>query len=303
MSMPSIMDMKGWPWAVLLPVLLFVLIAILAPVIVPYDPSIQDYSATLQGPSWNHWLGTDYLGRDTLSRIIAGARVSLVAMSVVLVAALAIGVVIGSFAGYVGGRVELVLISIIDIALALPSLVIALALIGVLGTGYWSMITALTLAWWANYARMSRAVVIAELQQPYIEAARVMGAGHLWIFVRHILPHVLALVVVYASADAGALVLAIATLSFLGLGVAPPMPEWGQMLVDGMSYIEEYPRLVILPGLALTLVVVSFNLLGETFALQKVPRPVRGRALRKRQRTRAQEEAALRILEQGSEPA
>ncbi|ESX27712.1 ABC transporter permease [Mesorhizobium sp. LSJC264A00] len=293
-------SMKDWPWLVLLPVVFFVAVGVLGPSIMPYDPGAQDYDVTLAGPSWAHWLGTDYLGRDILSRIIGGARISLVAMVIVLVAALAIGVSIGSFAGYVGGRVELVLISLIDIALALPSLVIALALIGVLGTGYWSMITALTLAWWANYARMSRAVVTAELQQPYIEAARVMGASHLWIFVRHILPHVLALVVVYASADAGALVLAIATLSFLGLGVAPPAPEWGQMLVDGMSYIEEYPRLVVLPGLALTLVVVSFNLLGETFALQKVPRPVRGGLLRKRRKARAVEEAERNAVETGT---
>ncbi|ESX56163.1 nickel ABC transporter permease [Mesorhizobium sp. LSHC424B00] len=292
--------MKDWPWLVLLPVVFFVAVGVLGPSIMPYDPGAQDYDLTLAGPSWAHWLGTDYLGRDILSRIIGGARISLVAMVIVLVAALAIGVSIGSFAGYVGGRVELVLISLIDIALALPSLVIALALIGILGTGYWSMITALTLAWWANYARMSRAVVTAELQQPYIEAARVMGASHLWIFVRHILPHVLALVVVYASADAGALVLAIATLSFLGLGVAPPAPEWGQMLVDGMSYIEEYPRLVVLPGLALTLVVVSFNLLGETFALQKVPRPVRGGLLRKRRKARALEEAERNAVETGT---
>ncbi|ESW82131.1 nickel ABC transporter permease [Mesorhizobium sp. LSJC268A00] len=293
-------SMKDWPWLVLLPVVFFVAVGVLGPSIMPYDPGAQDYDVTLAGPSWAHWLGTDYLGRDILSRIIGGARISLVAMVIVLVAALAIGVSIGSFAGYVGGRVELVLISLIDIALALPSLVIALALIGILGTGYWSMITALTLAWWANYARMSRAVVTAELQQPYIEAARVMGASHLWIFVRHILPHVLALVVVYASADAGALVLAIATLSFLGLGVAPPAPEWGQMLVDGMSYIEEYPRLVVLPGLALTLVVVSFNLLGETFALQKVPRPVRGGLLRKRRKARAVEEAERNAVETGT---
>ncbi|ESZ46872.1 ABC transporter permease [Mesorhizobium sp. M0179] len=293
-------SMKDWPWLVLLPVVFFVAVGVLGPSIMPYDPGAQDYDVTLAGPSWAHWLGTDYLGRDILSRIIGGARISLVAMVIVLVAALAIGVSIGSFAGYVGGRVELVLISLIDIALALPSLVIALALIGILGTGYWSMITALTLAWWANYARMSRAVVTAELQQPYIEAARVMGASHLWIFVRHILPHVLALVVVYASADAGALVLAIATLSFLGLGVAPPAPEWGQMLVDGMSYIEEYPRLVVLPGIALTLVVVSFNLVGETFALQKVPRPVRGGLLRKRRKARAVEEAERNAVETGT---
>lgn len=288
---------KSWPWLVLTPSLIFVLIGIFAPLLMTHDPAVQDYDAILQGASAQHLFGTDYLGRDIFSRIIGGARTSLIAMSVVLTAALAIGVVIGSLAGYVGGRTELVLISIIDIVLALPSLVIALALIGILGTGYWSMVTALTMAWWANYARMSRAVVVSELQQPYIEAARVMGASHIWIFTRHILPHVLGLVVVYASADAGALVLAIATLSFLGLGVAPPTPEWGQMLVDGMSYIEEYPSLVVIPGLALTLVVVSFNLLGEAFALQKVPRAVRGRFLARHKSERAAEEAARNAVE------
>lgn len=296
--------MKNWPWAVLMPAILFVLIGLFAPFLMTHDPIAQDYGALLTGPSWDHWLGTDYLGRDMFSRIIGGARTSLVAMVVVLVTALAIGVVIGSFAGYVGGKVELVMISLIDIALALPSLIIALALMGVFSgenfawmSDYWKMILALTAAWWANYARMSRAVVVAELQQPYIEAARVMGASHLWIFTRHILPHVLGLVVVYASADAGALVLAIATLSFLGLGVAPPTPEWGQMLVDGMSYIEEFPALVIIPGLALTAVVVSFNLLGEAFALQKVPRAVRGGLLRRKKAARAAEEAARAAVE------
>ncbi len=296
--------MKNWPWAVLAPAVIFVLVGLLAPLLMTHDPVAQDYGALLAPPGWSHWLGTDYLGRDMFSRIIGGARTSLVAMVVVLVVALAIGVVIGSFAGYVGGKLELVLISVIDIALALPSLVIALALMGVFSgenfawmSDYWKMIVALTLAWWANYARMSRAVVVAELQQPYIEAARVMGASHLWIFTRHILPHVLGLVVVYASADAGALVLAIATLSFLGLGVAPPTPEWGQMLVDGMSYIEEYPSLVIIPGLALTAVVVSFNLLGEAFALQKVPRAVRGRLLARKKVARAVEETARKGAE------
>lgn len=296
--------MKNWPWAILTPAILFVLVGLFAPVIMTHDPAAQDYGALLTGPSDAHWLGTDYLGRDMFSRIIGGARTSLVAMVFVLVAALAIGVVIGSFAGYVGGKTELVMISVIDIVLALPSLIIALALMGVFSgdnfawmSDYWKMIVALTMAWWANYARMSRAVVVAELQQPYIEAARVMGASHIWIFTRHILPHVLGLVVVYASADAGALVLAIATLSFLGLGVAPPTPEWGQMLVDGMSYIEEFPALVIIPGLALTAVVVSFNLLGEAFALQKVPRAVRGRFLSRKKAARAAEELARKAVE------
>ena len=296
--------MKNWPWLILTPAILFVLIGLFAPLLMTHDPSTQDYNVILSPSSSSSWLGTDYLGRDMYSRIIGGARTSLVAMVFVLLAALIIGVVIGSLAGYVGGWVELVLISIIDIALALPSLIIALALIGVFSgeawswmSDYWKMIIALTLAWWANYARMSRAVVVAELQQPYIEAARVMGASHMWIFTKHILPHVLGLVVVYASADAGALVLAIATLSFLGLGVAPPTPEWGQMLVDGMSYIEEFPSLVIVPGLALTAVVVSFNLLGEAFALQKVPKAVRGGLLRRKKAERAVEETARAATE------
>ena len=270
------------PWKVLLPVGMFVLVAVFADFLSPYDPGKQDYGAVLQPPSLEHWLGTDYLGRDLLSRIIAGTRVSLVAMCTVLASALVIGVVVGSFAGYVGGRIELVVISIIDVFLCVPSLVVALAFIGIFGPGYWSMVAALTTAWWANYARMSRAVVSAELNQPYIEAARVMGSGHLRIYTTHLLPHVMALVGVYASADAGALVLAIATLSFLSLGVQPPVPEWGQMLVDGMSYLEEVPRLVIVPGVALTLVVVSFNLLGEYFALRKVQKPLSPRALRRR---------------------
>ena len=294
------------PWAVVAPAIVFVMIGILAPLLMTHDPAAQDYTAILQGPSTAHWLGTDYLGRDLLSRIVGGAQTSLVAMAFVLVAALVVGVAIGSIAGYAGGLVETVLISLIDIALALPSLVIALALMGVFSgenfdwmSNYWKMIFAgnLTLAWWANYARMSRAVVVAELQQPYIEAARVLGASRLWIFMRHILPHVLGLVVVYASADAGALVLAIATLSFLGLGVAPPTPEWGQMLVDGMSYIEEYPSLVIIPGLALTAVVVSFNLLGEAFALQKVPKPLRRGLLNRKRADRAEEDDARRTVE------
>ena len=292
------------PWAVVAPAIVFVMIGILAPFLMTHDPAAQDYTAILQGPSTAHWLGTDYLGRDLLSRIVGGAQTSLVAMAFVLVAALVVGVAIGSIAGYAGGLVETVLISLIDIALALPSLVIALALMGVFSgenfdwmSNYWKMIFALTLAWWANYARMSRAVVVAELQQPYIEAARVLGASRLWIFMRHILPHVLGLVVVYASADAGALVLAIATLSFLGLGVAPPTPEWGQMLVDGMSYIEEYPSLVIIPGLALTAVVVSFNLLGEAFALQKVPKPLRRGLLNRKRADRAEEDDARKTVE------
>ena len=283
-----------------LPVALFIVLALFAPQIATHDPAQQAVAEALQGPSGSHWLGTDYLGRDLFSRLVFATRTSLVAMSVVLVSALVIGVVIGSVAGYLGGWVDLVLVGVIDIMMSLPSLIIALALIGVVGAGYGSMIAALTLAWWANYARMSRAVVAGEVHQPHIEAARVIGAGPLRVFFRHVLPDVFSVVLVYASADAGALVLAIATLSFLGLGVSPPTPEWGQMLVDGMNYLEDAPALVVLPGLALTLLVVSFNVLGEAIALQKLPRAIRGRALRRRIRVRT-DDARRRIAEAGSE--
>jgi ABC-type dipeptide/oligopeptide/nickel transport system permease subunit len=281
------------PYA-LIPVLLFVLVAVFAPVLAPYPPGTQVITDAMQGPSLAHWLGTDYLGRDLLSRLIWAARVSMAAMIIVLASALAIGILIGSIAGYVGGKMDLLLISVIDIMLSLPSLIIALALIGIVGPGYWSMIAALTLAWWANYARMSRAVVASEVHQPHIEACRVIGASHWWVFTRHILPSVLGVVLVYASADAGALVLSIATLSFLGLGVTPPTPEWGQMLVDGMNYLEDSPSMVLLPGLALTLVVVSFNVLGEAIALQKLPRAIKGRVFSQRIRARADEEKTIK---------
>ena len=286
-AMRRFREALGIPPLALLPVALFVLLALFAPQIATHDPAQQAVADALQGPSGSHWLGTDYLGRDLFSRLVFATRTSLVAMSVVLVSALALGVVIGSVAGYLGGWVDLALVAVIDIMMSLPSLIIALALIGIVGAGYGSMIAALTLAWWANYARMSRAVVAGEVHQPHIEAARVIGAGPLRVFFHHILPDVFSVVLVYASADAGALVLAIATLSFLGLGVSPPTAEWGQMLVDGMNDLEDAPALVVLPGLALTLLVVSFNLLGEAIALQKLPRAIRGRALRRRIRARA----------------
>lgn len=277
------------PVMLVVPVVVFLAVALLAPWLAPYDSAAQAYDNILEGPGWSHWLGTDYLGRDMLSRILVAARVSLLAMATVLIAALFIGIVVGSIAGYLGGVAELALIGFIDVILSLPSLIIALALIGIMGPGYWSMVIALTMAWWANYARMSRAAVAAEVHKPYIAAARVLGASHLWIFSRHILPSVLGLVAVYASADAGALVLAIATLSFLGLGVEPPAPEWGQMLVDGLNYFEDAPRLVLYPGLALTLTVLAFNLAGEALALHKVPRPLRGWKLKRRMAARAHE--------------
>lgn len=257
----------------------FVFVGIAAPWLTPHDPLAQDLLASNQGPSADHWLGTDHLGRDTLSRLIAAARTSVVGMALVLGFALTIGIGLGTLAGYARRWVEELIMRIVDVGMAIPSLIVALAVIGIFGTGYWNMIIALALAWWPAFARISRAVAVNVMNRPHIEALRVMGASPARIYFLHLLPSTTGAVLVYATADAGALALAIATLSFLGLGIQPPTPEWGQMLVDGLRFLEASPRQVILPGLALTFVVIGFNLLGESIALNRVPRPLGKRLL------------------------
>jgi ABC-type dipeptide/oligopeptide/nickel transport system permease subunit len=269
----------GFPKSALIGVGLVFLLGIIGPWIVPYDPSVQDLTARLTGPSAAHWLGTDHIGRDLLSRLVAAARTTVVAMSIVVFCKLMIGVTLGTFAGFAGGRTEELIMRLVEVFMALPSLIIALAVIGILGTGYWNMVLALVLAFWAGSTRVARGVAIGVLNRPHMEALRVLGASPARIYFRHLLPATLGMVLVYVSADAGAVALAIATLSFLGLGIQPPTPEWGQMLVDALPYLDSYPWLVILPGLALTGVVISFNLMGEAIALNRIPVELRGREL------------------------
>ncbi|GAA2831086.1 peptide/nickel transport system permease protein [Aminobacter aminovorans] len=265
----------------------FLFLGIFAPWLTPHDPNAQDLLQAHMGPSFAHWLGTDHVGRDTLSRLILSARTSVVGMTLVLVLALSVGVTIGTVAGYRRGWVEEGLMRIVDVGLAMPSLIVALAVIGIFGTGYWNMILALALAWWPGSARISRAVAVNVMNRPHIESLRVLGASPARIYFHHLLPATLGAVLVYATADAGAVALAIATLSFLGLGIQPPTPEWGQMLVDALPYLESSPRQVILPGLALTLAVIGFNLLGESIALNRVPTPLSRKTLRQRRITAA----------------
>ena len=273
---------RNMPKLALLTVGVFVALGVLAPYITPHDPNAQDLLAAHTGPSWQHWLGTDHLGRDTMSRLIASARTSLVGMSMVLILALSVGVTIGTIAGYRRGWVEEVLMRIVDVGLAMPSLIVALAVIGIFGTGYWNMILALALAWWPGSARISRAVAVNVMNRSYIESLRVLGASPARIYFHHLLPTTIGAVLVYATAEAAAVALSIATLSFLGLGIQPPTPEWGQMLVDALPYLEEVPMQVVLPGLVLTAVVVGFNLLGESIALNRVPTPLPKRIVKQR---------------------
>ena len=274
--------LAGFPRLALWIVAGFLFLGLFGPWVVPHDPLKQNLLAAGQGPGLVHWLGTDHLGRDTFSRLIAAANTSLVGITLVLGIALVIGIGLGTLAGYRRGWTEEAIMRVTDVGLAMPSLIIALAMIGIFGTGYWNMIFALALAWWPSFCRVSRGVAVGVMNKPHIEALRVMGASPLRIFFVHLLPTTTGSVLVYATADAGGLALSIATLSFLGLGIQPPTPEWGQMLVDSLPYLEGDPRQVILPGLALTLVVVAFNFLGEAIALNRVPRPLGRRLLASR---------------------
>lgn len=280
----------GWP--TLLLVLSFAFVAIFGSVVSPYDPAAQNLMQAMQPFSPEHWLGTDNLGRDTLSRLIAGAQTTLIGVTSILLLAGTVGMILGTLAGYFGGWLDEIVMRLCDFGFSVPSLFVALAIVGVFGPSYGNMILALAIAWVPIYARLTRGVVAAAASQPYIESLRVLGASPARIIFRHLIPVALGQVLVYASADAGLLALAIANLSFLGLGVQPPQAEWGQMLVSAMPYIQEAPRLVILPGLALTILVVGFNLLGERIALAKNPRPMARRKLSLRRAIFKQEMSA-----------
>ena len=269
-------------WFALTIIAVDLLFAIFALHITPYSPAAQDLLSANRGLSAAHWLGTDHLGRDTLSRLIAGAQTTLIAVAVVVVIAMTIGVLIGTISGYVGGWVDEITMRAVDFMLSVPALIVALTMIGVFGLGYWNMVAALTIAWIPSYARISRGVVAANIHQPHIESLWVLGASRPRLILFHLLPAALRSIIVYASVDAGVLALAIATLSFLGLGIQPPTAEWGQMFVDAMPYLEDDPRQVFLPGLALTITVAGFNFLGERLAEMNSQRPLSARALRNR---------------------
>ncbi|ODR88507.1 ABC transporter permease [Sinorhizobium alkalisoli] len=279
--------LKRMPRAAVITIGLFVFAGVFAPFLAPHDPNAQDLLIAGEGPSMAHWLGVDHLGRDTLSRLIMAARTSLVGVCLVLALAHSIGIAIGTIAGYRRGWTDEILMRIVDVGLAIPSLIVSLAVIGIFGASYWNMILALALAWWPGSARISRAVAVNVMNRPHMEALRVLGASPLRIYFVHLLPTTLGAVLVYATADAGAVALAIATLSFLGLGIQPPTPEWGQMLVDALPYLEVDPRQVMLPGIALTLAVIGFNILGEAVALNRVPKPLGSALLASRRRVTA----------------
>ena len=240
-----------------------VVAAIAAPLLAPYDPDTQDTSRRLEAPSHAHPLGLDELGRDVLSRILWGARVSLrVGFSVVILASLA-GVVLGAISGYFGGAIDMIIMRITDILLAFPGILLAIALVAVLGPSINNEIFALAIIGWVGYARLVRGQVLKVREMEYVTAAKALGAKSPRVIALHVLPNVMNPVIVMATLGLAGAILAEAALSFLGLGVQPPTPSWGGMLNYGRPYLGEANHLTIFPGAAIMLAVMGLNFLGD----------------------------------------
>jgi peptide/nickel transport system permease protein len=244
-------------------VLLFVAIAVLAPLIAPADPIQSNFAAVRKAPSAAHWLGTDELGRDLLSRILWGARASLLAGLVSVGLSLTLGVPIGLLAGYAGGRVESVIMRAVDAALAIPFLILAIALATFLGPSLGNAMLAIGISATPIFARLTRGQVLSAKHEDYVEAARALGNPPWRVAVRHILPNVLPPILVQSTLAIAGAIIAEAALSFLGLGQQPPNPSWGSMLNSARSFLAQAPWLAIAPGVAIFVVVLAFNLLGD----------------------------------------
>jgi peptide/nickel transport system permease protein len=245
-------------------VVIFVISALFAPWIDPQDPAHIELPTRLSSPSTAHWFGTDELGRDILSRIIYGSRISMLVGSNVVALSLALGLIIGSIAGYYGGRLDrFVNVVVMNAFLSFPGILIAIAFVAFRGPGIFNLVLALSLGGWVGYARLVRAQVLAAREREFVEAARALGASDLRVIVRHILPNIIQPVVVQAAIGMAGAILAEATMSFLGLGVPPPTASWGAMLNDGRAHLFDAPHLVIFPALAVMLAVLSFNFIGD----------------------------------------
>ncbi|HZG14557.1 MAG TPA: nickel transporter permease [Candidatus Bathyarchaeia archaeon] len=242
---------------------LLVLFALIGPSVVINDPLTAQMAERLQGPSWKYPLGTDHLGRCILSRLMAGAQLTLGVSALVIATVALIGVPLGLLSGYVGGRLDAVVMRLVDGVSALPEFLLAITIAGFLGPNLTNLVIAIVLVKWIGYARVVRSIVLSEREKEYVLAARVAGSSLWTILWRHLLPQVLSPVIVLAALDVGKVILTISALSYLGLGVQPPLPEWGAMLNDARPYFQTIPELMIYPGIAIMVVVIACNLIGE----------------------------------------
>jgi peptide/nickel transport system permease protein len=243
--------------------LVIVALSVFAPVLAPYDPLAQGVGPTLQGPSPAHWAGTDSFGRDMLSRIVFGARIALVVGVVSVVIAMAIGVTLGLAAGYYGGWLDIVVMRLMDALFAFPIIILAIAMMAIMGFGVLNVIIAVAVGFIAPFARVTRADVLAVKEEPYIEAARLAGVSGPAIIFGHVLPNVMAPIIVQAALRVSGAIITEAGLSFLGLGPPPPTPVWGSMIAEGRNFIVMAPHVSTFPGIALMLAIVGLNLLGD----------------------------------------
>lgn len=244
-------------------VALAVFVAIAGPFLTSYDPNAQELARRLEGPSLSHPLGLDELGRDILARILAGARISLLVGLVVVSISSVTGMLFGSVAGYFGGRVDDVISRVVDVLMAFPGILLAIALVAVLGPSLRNVVLALSVIGWVGYARLVRGQALRAREFEFVQAARALGAGSSRIVLRHVLPTAFPSVVVQATLGMAGAIIAEAALSFLGLGVQPPTPSWGTMLDAGRSHLFDAPHLTIFPGVAIAILVLGFNFLGD----------------------------------------
>lgn len=244
-------------------VLAFVVLALVAPWIAPYDPFASDFGKILAKPSPQHLLGTDELGRDILSRILYGSRISLVVGLVAVGIAAAIGVPLGLTAGYYGGALDNLVMRIIDILMAFPSILLAIIIVSILGPSLENAVIAVGVFTVPAFARLARGEVLGIKNQEYIEAARAMGASDAWIIFWHILPNIISPLIVWSTLNVSSAILTAAGLGFLGLGAQPPSPEWGAMLAKGREYLLVAPHLTTYTGLAILMLALGLNLLGD----------------------------------------
>ena len=243
-------------------ILAWILVALLAPLISPYLPDTVEVTKRLQPPEAAHWLGTDALGRDDLTRLLYGARISLSTGFIVVVVGAVFGTLLGGIAAYARGAVEEVIMRATDLVLCFPPIILALAIAAALGIGTTNTIIAMLVVWWPKFARLARSLVLVQRSHEYVEAATVVGLTPARILLRHIIPNAIGPLVVLVTLDVGNAIITFAGLSFLGLGVVPPTPEWGSMVAEGRELVEQW-WVAAFPGLAILTVVLGFNFLGD----------------------------------------
>jgi peptide/nickel transport system permease protein len=238
-------------------------VALAAPIVATHSPIDQDVANRYAPMSSEHLLGTDNLGRDEFSRLVYAARYSLLTSLGIGVAILAIGIAVGTLSGFAGGLLDGLLMRIVDVFWTIPPLLLALVVAGMLGPSLVNLAVALTVVYWMSYARVTRGLVLSTKERPFVESARALGLPPRRVAVRHVLPNIISPVIVLGTLETGRILLALAALSFLGLGIQPPTPEWGAMLNEGRNYLATAPELMLYPGLAITVTALGFNLLGD----------------------------------------